>query len=153
MVLVIYIPVLFVCMNGSCNFMQATKYYTRESECKAALVEQRIRLEEMAARGGQTLTLLQGTCITARGRGTHQPIADKRWYGKKWARMCAEKTHKAASATKDAFAAACISSANDDPANAAWLATAAAGAANDAWATKYMQQAIKAIKQANKETL
>jgi hypothetical protein len=53
MALVIYIPVLFVCMNGGCNFMQATRNYTRESECKAALVEQRTRLEEMATRVGK----------------------------------------------------------------------------------------------------
>ena len=66
MVLVIYIPVLFVCMNGACNFVQSTKYHTREIDCKASLTEQRIRLETMAAQAGHTITLLQGACITAR---------------------------------------------------------------------------------------
>ncbi len=65
MVSVIYIPVLFACIGNQCNFMQGT-YYTKESECKAVLWEQKARVEEMAAKAKQSIILIQGTCITAK---------------------------------------------------------------------------------------
>lgn len=65
MVSVIYIPVLFACINNTCNFMQGT-YYTKESECKTVLWEQKARLEEMAIKAKQSITLIQGTCVTAK---------------------------------------------------------------------------------------
>lgn len=62
----IYIPVLFVCVNGTCNFMQAATYYTKEQQCKTALAEQMTKINSMADQAGQTITILQGACITAR---------------------------------------------------------------------------------------
>ena len=64
MIQVIYIPVLFVCMNGNCEFMQSMKYFTRESECRTAVEEQKDNLRKMALKGGQMTTQLEGTCIT-----------------------------------------------------------------------------------------
>lgn len=64
MIQVIYIPILFVCMNGNCEFMQSMKYFTRESECRAALESQKENLRKMALKGGQMITQLEGTCIT-----------------------------------------------------------------------------------------
>jgi hypothetical protein len=66
MVLVIYIPVLFACVNNQCNFMQANSYYTREAECKAVVEAQKKRLQEMSLKAGQMVTLLEGTCVTAK---------------------------------------------------------------------------------------
>jgi len=65
MIHVIFIPVLFVCMNGQCNFMQGT-HYVREAECRAAIDAQKKRLQEMSLKGGQMITLIEGTCITAK---------------------------------------------------------------------------------------
>lgn len=65
MIHVIFIPVLFVCMNDQCNFMQGT-HYTREAECRAVAEAQKKRLQEMSLKGGQMITLIAGTCITAK---------------------------------------------------------------------------------------
>jgi hypothetical protein len=64
MIQVIYIPVLFVCMNNNCEFMQSMKYFTREAECRTAVEEQKDNLRKMALKGGSMVTLIEGTCIT-----------------------------------------------------------------------------------------
>lgn len=66
MVLTIYIPVLFVCLNSQCAFAQTQKHYTRETECVAVLEEYMRRVREMAASAGQTVTQLKGVCIVAK---------------------------------------------------------------------------------------
>jgi len=63
MIQVIYIPLLFVCMNDNCEFMQSMKYFTRESECRVAVESQKENLRKMALKGGGVITQLEGTCI------------------------------------------------------------------------------------------
>jgi hypothetical protein len=63
---VIFIPVLFVCANGQCNFMQAQKHYVREAECRAQLDVQKKHMQELSLKAGQMVTLIEGTCITAK---------------------------------------------------------------------------------------
>ena len=64
MIQVIYIPLLFVCMNDNCEFMQSMKYFTRESECRVAVELQKENLRKMALKGGGVITQLEGNCIT-----------------------------------------------------------------------------------------
>ena len=64
MIQVIYIPILFVCMNGNCEFMQSNNYFTRESECRVAVESQKDNLRKMALKGSAMITQLEGTCIT-----------------------------------------------------------------------------------------
>lgn len=66
MIHVIFIPVLFICANGQCNFMQAQKHYVREAECRAQLDVQKKHMQELSLKAGQMLTLIEGTCITAK---------------------------------------------------------------------------------------
>ena len=66
MISVIFIPVLFVCANGQCNFMQAQKHYVREAECRAQLDVQKKHMQELSLKAGQMITLIEGTCITAK---------------------------------------------------------------------------------------
>ena len=66
MIQIIFIPVLFVCMNGNCEFMQQMTYFTRESECRANVDAQKENLRKMALKGNSMITLLEGTCITLR---------------------------------------------------------------------------------------
>ena len=66
MVLTIYIPVLFVCLNTQCSFAQTQKHYVRETECMAVLEEYMRRVREMAASAGQTVTQLKGVCVVAK---------------------------------------------------------------------------------------
>ena len=64
MIQVIFIPVLFVCMNERCEFMQSTTYFTRETECRTSVESQKDNLRKMALKGNSMVTLLEGTCIT-----------------------------------------------------------------------------------------
>ena len=66
MIHVIYIPVLFICIANHCEFSQAITYYVREAECRAVVDVQKKRLQDMAAKAGQTVTLIEGTCVTAK---------------------------------------------------------------------------------------
>ena len=66
MIQVIYIPVLFVCLNGNCEFMQSQTWFKTEPQCRVAVESQKDNLRKMAAKGDATITLIEGTCITLR---------------------------------------------------------------------------------------
>ena len=66
MIHVIFIPVLFVCANGQCNFMQAQKHFVREAECRANVDVQKEHIRKVSAKAGTPITLIEGTCITAK---------------------------------------------------------------------------------------
>ncbi len=62
----IFIPILVICMNNNCEFMQPDTYYTRESLCTDSLDKQKEHMRGLAARGDVTITVLEGTCATAK---------------------------------------------------------------------------------------
>ena len=64
MIQTIFIPVLFVCMNGNCEFMQSQVWFKTEPQCRAAVESQKDNLRKMALKGGGMITQLEGTCIT-----------------------------------------------------------------------------------------
>ena len=66
MIHVIYIPVIFFCLNGQCNFAQST-HLTSVAECRSVLTEQIKQVQAMAASAGQQITQLKGACITLKG--------------------------------------------------------------------------------------
>jgi len=37
----IFIPILVICMNGTCEFMQPDTYYTQEFQCRDSLEKQK----------------------------------------------------------------------------------------------------------------
>ena len=62
----IFIPVLFVCFNGNCNFMQAHTNYKSEAQCRASIDTQKIHMLEVVEQANQgKATILEGTCINA----------------------------------------------------------------------------------------
>lgn len=67
MIQVIFVPVLFVCMNHNCEFMQAQNWFKTEQQCRVAVDAQKENLQKMALKGGQMVTLIEGTCITLKG--------------------------------------------------------------------------------------
>ena len=67
MIHILYIPVLFVCMNNNCEFMQAQNWYKTEQQCRAAVDVQKENLQKMALKGNSMVTLIEGTCITLKG--------------------------------------------------------------------------------------
>jgi selenophosphate synthetase-related protein len=66
MIQVIYIPVLFVCMAGHCEFMQTQIWFKTDQQCRAVIEAQKENMQKMALKGGQMVTQLEGTCITLR---------------------------------------------------------------------------------------
>lgn len=62
----IFIPVLVVCLNGTCEFMQAKTTYTNEASCRASVNVQKQHMLQMAEKADQVkYTVLEGTCINA----------------------------------------------------------------------------------------
>jgi hypothetical protein len=62
----IFIPVLVICMNGNCEFMQAHTHYTTEDSCRQQVDAQIERMKGLAAKGGKEIAIIEGTCITAK---------------------------------------------------------------------------------------
>jgi hypothetical protein len=63
----IFIPVIFVCLNGNCNFMQAQSHYKNEAQCRASIDAQKIRLLDMAEQANQgKVSIIEGTCVNTR---------------------------------------------------------------------------------------
>jgi len=63
----IFIPVLFMCLNGNCEFMQAKIHYRSEEKCQDSIEEQKKYMVNILKKGGkQEFELLEGTCINAK---------------------------------------------------------------------------------------
>jgi hypothetical protein len=64
----IFIPVLWICINAHCEFMQSDGFYfTQETKCIESLDMQKQRMRELVRQAGQgTITVLEGTCVDAK---------------------------------------------------------------------------------------
>ncbi len=63
----IFIPVLFMCLNDNCNFMQSQSVYKSEAQCRVSIDNQKKQMVEIANQAGQSkMTILEGTCINAK---------------------------------------------------------------------------------------
>jgi len=63
----IFIPVLFMCLNGNCEFMQAKIHYRNEEKCRDSIEEQKIYMLTMVKKTGKKeFDVLEGTCITTK---------------------------------------------------------------------------------------
>ena len=64
--MIIFIPVLVICMNGTCEFMQAKTYYQSDATCRAVLDVQKKHMLELAAESkAGKVEYIEGTCIDA----------------------------------------------------------------------------------------
>ena len=54
----IFIPVLYICMNGQCEFFQQQAHYTNRQQCLAVVTEKREEYIRMGA-------VVEATCIEA----------------------------------------------------------------------------------------
>lgn len=52
----IFIPVLYICMNGHCEFLQQLTHYTDRAQCMAAVTEKKQEYAKMGA-------TVDATCI------------------------------------------------------------------------------------------
>jgi hypothetical protein len=64
----IFIPVLWICINSHCEFMQADGFYfTQEAKCLESLDVQKQRMIDLVKEAGQgTITVLEGICADAK---------------------------------------------------------------------------------------
>jgi hypothetical protein len=64
----IFIPVLWICINTHCEFMQSDGFYfTQESKCTESLDTQKQRMRDLVKQAGQgTITVLEGICADAK---------------------------------------------------------------------------------------
>ncbi len=64
----IFIPVLWICINANCEFMQSDGFYfTQEIKCIESLDKQKQRMRDLVKQAGQgTITVLEGTCVDAK---------------------------------------------------------------------------------------
>ena len=64
----IFIPVLWICINIKCEFMQSDGFYfTNEEVCLASLDTQKQRMRDLVKLAGQgTITVLEGMCVDAK---------------------------------------------------------------------------------------
>ena len=64
----IFIPVLWICINSHCEFMQANGFYfTQEAKCIESLDVQKQRMIGLVKKAGQgTITVLEGICANAK---------------------------------------------------------------------------------------
>ena len=71
----IFIPVLFICLNGNCNFMQSQTFYKIESQCRVSIDNQKTRMIEISEQSGQgKITILEGNCVSAKIENTRNKI-------------------------------------------------------------------------------
>jgi hypothetical protein len=62
----IFIPVLIICLNGNCEFMQAKTYYKTQEQCKASMEMQKQHMRNLVKESGKSAAeVLEGTCIDA----------------------------------------------------------------------------------------
>ena len=63
----IFIPVLWICINSNCEFMQSDGFYfTQEIKCIESLEVQKQRMKDLVKQAGQgTITVLEGICADA----------------------------------------------------------------------------------------
>ena len=60
----IFIPVLFICINSNCEFMQSTDYFWSEQQCLASLDRQKQRMKNLVKQADQgKIEILEGTCV------------------------------------------------------------------------------------------
>jgi len=62
----IFIPVLFICINSNCEFMQATNSFKFEKECREGITIQKKYMTDMVKKVELgKIDLMEGTCIDA----------------------------------------------------------------------------------------
>ena len=66
----IFIPVLWICINAKCEFMQSDGFYfIQEEKCMESLEQQKQRMRELVKMAGQgNITVLEGICADAKIR-------------------------------------------------------------------------------------
>ena len=68
----LFIPILYICMNGSCAFLQQITVYADEDECKQVVAEKKAWYKE------NTKATVDTTCIYAPAKVLESNVKPKR---------------------------------------------------------------------------
>jgi hypothetical protein len=61
----IFIPVLFICLNASCEFMQSRVYFKDREQCMENVDSQKQHMRDLIGRAGQDeIHTLEGSCVS-----------------------------------------------------------------------------------------
>jgi len=76
----IFIPVLFICLNDNCEFMQAKVHYKVEAQCRTSLDVQKQHMRNLVDKAAEQgtkgeITILEGTCIDAEIKTTSGQVS------------------------------------------------------------------------------
>ena len=63
----IFIPVIWICINNTCMFMQEQNYYIDEAKCLIGLNQLENHMRNLVKDAGKdgAIQLLEGTCVDA----------------------------------------------------------------------------------------
>jgi hypothetical protein len=62
--MMIFIPILIICLNGNCEFMQGQTYYKNEDQCIASMNMQKQHMLDLIKQADQgAAQVLEGTCV------------------------------------------------------------------------------------------
>jgi hypothetical protein len=63
----IFIPVLWICINANCEFMQSESYFLNERQCLRSLERQKSHMRDLVQQAGRgTINVMEGVCADAR---------------------------------------------------------------------------------------
>jgi hypothetical protein len=60
----IFVPVLWICINANCEFMQGGQNYTRELECRRDVENQKAKIRKLSRSAKSQVEVLEGTCVS-----------------------------------------------------------------------------------------
>ncbi len=60
----IFVPLLFICINANCEFMQSTGYFKTEQQCLTDLDRQKQHMKDLVKQAGRgKIEMLESTCV------------------------------------------------------------------------------------------
>jgi len=63
----LFIPILFICVNNNCEFMQSTGYFQTDAQCRADLERQKQHMRNLIKESQQgEVKILEGACADVR---------------------------------------------------------------------------------------
>ena len=63
----IFIPVLWICVNAKCEFMQSEVHFYQEEKCLESLEQQKSHMRDLVRQAGRgKITVLEGICADAK---------------------------------------------------------------------------------------
>ena len=75
----LFIPVIWICINGNCEFMQSEGYFKSEAKCLANLEQEKQHMRDLVREARQNkieskIEVLEGTCVDVQINTTERTV-------------------------------------------------------------------------------